>query len=122
MKRAVAVIICVLAAASLLLTACASSQDLSNSKYLGTWKAVSISVLDEKESADDAFGGEYIMELKADGTGTFTGMEENEQTTFNWKETDDGIKTSGDMKLKFTDDNGTLKTKIIGAELAFEKQ
>ena len=123
MKKTVSVIICVLVAATLLLTACSKSQDLSNSKYLGTWKAVSLSAFGEEEEAGEALGSTYTMELKADGTGTFAGTDEDDgPTAFNWVETDKGLKTSGDMKLKFTDEDGKLKTKVVGAELIFEKQ
>ncbi len=103
-----------------ILTSCGSGgsdADLSDSKYVGTWKATSIIMGDEYEELEE----EYVLTLKEDGTGTLTGGEE-ETSNFKWKPVDGGFKTSGDVKTKFTDDGEEIKTSILGATLVFEKQ
>lgn len=104
----------------ILLTGCGSSggdsTDLSDSKYVGTWKAVSMSMGDEEEAYTD----ECIMTLEGDGSGTLTDGEET--SDFNWEPTDKGFKTTGDMKMKFVDNGDTISGKILGANLNFEKQ
>jgi hypothetical protein len=111
---------------ALTLTACggggSSDQDLSDSKYVGTWKSVSFELMDESESPEE--GEEIFMTLNGDGTGTMTGTSEGEEETsdFTWEPTSNGFKTKGDLKLKFTDDGDKIKATVIGVDMIFEKQ
>lgn len=92
--------------------------DTSDSPYLGTWNAVSMSIGDESEPFDDT----CILTLNDDGTGTLEDGE-GEVTEFTWEPTEEGLKTAGDMKMKFVDNgDGTISGKILGANLNFEKQ
>ena len=123
MTLAVAAIMVV---SALTLTACggggSSDQDLSDSKYVGTWKSVSFELMDESESPEE--GEEILMTLNGDGTGTMTGTSEGEEETsdFTWEPTSNGFKTKGDLKLKFTDDGDKIKATVIGVDMIFEKQ
>lgn len=110
----------VLMFSALALTACgggggASSADLSDSKYVGTWKSTEMTLADESEE----LGAEWQLVLNADGTGQSIGEEEAEN--FTWEPTKDGFKTKGDIKLTFTDDGDNIKTKILGANVIFVK-
>ena len=118
MKKSVAVVLCLLLALScIVLPACGSSgsKDVSNSKYVGTWKAVSMTLKDEVGEFDE----ETILILKPDGTATFSS--ENEESQCNWEETKDGFKLTGGAKMTFTDDGDGIKSKILGVELHFER-
>ena len=109
----------ILVFSALTLTACGSSggsADLSNSKYVGTWKNTGISMGTESGTLDV----EFTLEIKGDGTGEL--ISEEETNSFTWKPTDKGFKTDGGMKLTFTDDGDKIKAKIIGIDLTFEKQ
>ena len=97
------------------------SEDLSDSKYVGTWEAGTITAGDV---INDLGGGVYNLTLNGDGTGSFyskspEGEEETDDIT--WVLTDDGFKTKGDTKLTFTDDGDGIKTSIFGAELHFTR-
>ena len=122
MKKTIIVLAVVMTALlCVILAGCGSSGggDLSDSKYVGTWKAVSMSLGDEEEPYD----GECILTLNGDGTGVLEdGSGEEEATQFNWELTDEGFKTTGDMKMKFVDNGDTISGKILGANLNFEKQ
>ena len=91
--------------------------DVSNSKYVGTWKADSMSI---KDVASESVEEDWVLELKADGTGTLTADEE--VSNFTWSLTDGGFSTKGDLKVKFKDDGDNIKTNIIGVDLSFKKQ
>ena len=120
MKRTIsAAVIVSIIMSMLLLASCggnSSSADLSDSKYVGTWKATTMALKDESESLDH----EWTLTLKEDGTGQF--IDEEGTNDITWELTDSGFKTKGDTKLKFTDDGDNIKTKIIGVDLIFEKQ
>jgi predicted small lipoprotein YifL len=102
----------------LLLAACGGSgkTDLSDSKYVGTWKAEKMALKDESEE----LSGEWILTLNGDGTGK--SVSEGETTSITWELTDGGFRTKGDTKLKFKDDGDNIKTKILGVDLVFKKQ
>jgi hypothetical protein len=62
-------------------------------------------------SADE--GGEWTMTLNGDGTGKFVSVEnggEPETTDITWELTDEGFRTKGDTKLKFTDEGDNIRT------------
>ena len=125
MKKRIAILLSLLMVLTFSLAACGGGSgdaDLSDSKYVGTWKAESVSI---GEDAGDLDGGVFTLTLNGDGTGTFDsvgddGTEETSDVT--WELTSDGFRTKGDTKLKFTDDGDNIKTKIIGVDLIFEKQ
>ena len=119
MKRKLALLICMIMVLSCIsLTACSfgGDQDLSDSKYVGTWKLSSLSFQDDSE----AFEEDYTLILTGDGKGQF--IDEEGESNITWSLTNDGFKTKGDTKLTFTDDGENIKTKVIGVELIFEKQ
>lgn len=104
---------------AVLFVACGSSSetaDYSDSPYVGTWKAISLSLEDESESLDE----DWTLVINADGTGTLDDGEE--AGDFTWEPTDDGFKTKGDTKMKFKEEGEYITTKIIGVKLTFEKQ
>lgn len=119
MKRAASVaVILIMILSMLLLGSCGSSKkaDLTDSKYVGTWKATTMSLMD----ASEQLGQELILTLNGDGTGTLTDAES--ESGFTWELTNDGFRTKGDVKLTFKDDGEKIKTKIIGVDMFFEKQ
>jgi uncharacterized lipoprotein YehR (DUF1307 family) len=124
MKKFVAISVSIIMVFSVLaLTACGgggSSEDLSDSKYVGTWKGVEMAVADESEEFQD----DIILTINGDGTGTLVGSEEGEteESSFTWEPTSDGFKTKGDVKMTFKDDGDKITSKIIGVTMVFEKQ
>ena len=75
MKKLLSLIIAALMLFSVLaLTSCGggSTEDLSDSKYVGTWKATSLEVMDESGEIE----GDIILTLNGDGTGTLTGADD----------------------------------------------
>ena len=122
MKKLVSLMLVMLMTVScLVLVSCgggssSSNEDLSSSKYVGTWKAITMSLEDTTEAVDE--GGEFIVTLNGDGTGQSVSRENGGEEEV----TDDGFKTKGDMKLKFKDDGDNIKANIFGVDLVFEKQ
>ena len=122
MKKKIAILISLMMVLTFALAACGGggSDDLSGSKYLGTWKAESVSVGDESGELGDE--GSYTLTLNGDGTGTFVSIDEDgteEVSEVTWSETSDGFKTAGDVKLKFKEDGDAIVAKILGAEMRF---
>ena len=118
-KRMVIILSVLLVLSALALSACGesgSSADLSDSKYVGTWKASGVTLGGESENFED----EIVMTLKEDGTGTLSSG--SDTSTFNWKIVDNGFKTSGDVKMTFKDDGENIKTSIFGVDLSFVRQ
>lgn len=122
MKKKIAIIISFMMVLTFALAACDGSgnADLSDSKYVGSWRATTLSLGEDSEE----LGGEYILTLNGDGTGTFLSTDEegnDEVSDITWSLTDDGFKTKGDTKLKFKDDGDGISAKIIGVDLHFER-
>ena len=116
-KLGLLILVCV---AALALYACSggsggNSDDLANSRYVGTWKVDTISFKDASESFDT----EWTLELAADGTGK--SISEGDTEEFTWTLADNGFKTKGAVNTDFTDDGDSIKTKVIGVELRFNK-
>ena len=124
MKKLIMLVLAmVLTVSCLALTACGggSSEDLSNSKYVGTWKIAEVTLKDASEELNI----DYTLTLNEDGTGTFLAVDENGQedkSDITWSLTDDGFKTKGGTKLTFTDDGDNIQTKMLGVGLVFVKQ
>ena len=121
MKRKIAILLVLLMTVSALaFTACggggSSSDDLSESKYVGTWKADAVTVGDESENVAD----EYLLIVNGDGTGELTG--EGETSSFTWEPIDGGFKTAGDVKAKFKEDGDNIVVNMLGIKLIFVKQ
>lgn len=120
MKKSAALPLCLLLAVScLILTACggaSGNKDLSGSKYVGTWKAASLTMKDEAGE----FEQDTYLVLNADGTAQFTS--EEEVTDCTWKETNDGFKLEGGAKMTFKDDGDGIVSKVFGVSLHFERQ
>ena len=93
-----------------------NNADVSDSKYVGTWKAVKMSLKDESEALEQS----WVLTLNGDGTGQF--VDDDGTSKITWELTDDGFRTKGDTKLKFKDDGDKIKTNIIGVDLIFERQ
>ena len=119
MNKRIISVFCLLLIVCMILTACGkqASQDLTNSKYLGTWKAVSISF----KGLSDAYEDECYLTLNPDGTAVFY-MEDEDESKCTWQETDSGVKLTGDSKMTFTDVGDALIFKLAGSELRFELQ
>lgn len=115
MKKFVAIAVSIIMVFSVLaLTACGgggSSEDLSDSKYVGTWEGVEMTVADESEEFQD----DIILTINGDGTGTLVGSEEGEteESSFTWEPTSDGFKTKGDVKMTFKDDGDKITSKLL---------
>ena len=120
MKRYISIaLISIMILSALAFTACGgggSDADLSDSKYVGTWKAQSINVGDDSGEIED----KYLLIINADGTGTMTG--DDGLNEFTWTPIDGGFKTKGDMKVTFKDDGDNIKARILIADLVFVKQ
>ena len=122
MKKKLAILIGLMMVMCFAFSACGggkSDVDLSDSKYVGTWKAESLTVGDVN---NDLGGGSYILTLNGDGTGRFDSVSpegEEEKSEITWELTDDGFKTMGDTKLTFTDDGDDIKANVLGVDLHF---
>ena len=124
MKKIIAVMAGLVMVMAFTLAACGGSggEDLSDSKYVGTWVAKSVSVADESGDLD---GGVWSLTLNGDGTGAMTATAEDgteEVSNITWQLTDGGFKTKGDTKLNFTDDGDGIKASVIGIELHFVRE
>ena len=122
MKMKTAVLAGLMMIACFAFAACGGSKaDYSDSRYLGEWKATSMTVGDTSGGID---GGVWTLTLNEDGTGTFVATEtdgKEEVSKIKWQPTDGGFKTSGDMKLEFTDDGDGIKANIMGVDLHFAR-
>ena len=102
---------------------CSSGKkDVSDSKYVGTWKAVSAEVMGQKMTIEEVLEGkEAILVLNGDGTGTMDA--DGESSKFTWVETSEGPKASGDVNITFKEnEDGLLVGDLMFAKLFFEKQ
>ena len=118
MKKRMIAVLCLMLAVCLVLSACGKSEnkDLSESKYLGTWKAVSMVLKDTTGTYDDEL---YIV-LNADGTAII--RSDSEEDECRWQETKDGFKLTDGANMTFKDDSGTVTSKVLGVTILFEKQ
>ena len=122
MKKIMAILLSAVMVLTFALAACGGggNADLSDSKYVGTWVCNSVSLGDASE---DFSGASWTMTLNGDGTGTLVATDESgaeeEVQNITWEPTNEGLKTKGDTKLKFEDEDGGIETKMLGVELHF---
>lgn len=126
MKKLLAVVLCVVLAGSCLV--CFSScgkQDLSQSPYLGTWKATKATFKGEEQDINEVLkSGDFIITLNGDGTAYID--DADGPSTAQWKETGKGVKVKGDdinTKLEWLGDSFDMS--IFGVHLiltAFEPE
>ena len=122
MKKKMAILLSAVMVLAFALAACGGggNADLSDSKYVGTWVCNSVSLGDASE---DFSGASWTMTLNGDGTGTLVATDESgaeeEVQNITWEPTNEGLKTKGDTKLKFEDEDGGIETKMLGVELHF---
>lgn len=116
MKKRLAILLSLAMVLTFALAACGGSgDDLSDSKYVGSWKASAVTLGEESGELE----GDYILTLNGDGTGTFAS--EDDVSEFTWQLTSDGFKTKGDIKLKCKDDGDGIYTDFLGVSLHFER-
>lgn len=120
MKKTLVLLLSFIMVMAFALSACGGgSEDLSDSEFVGIWVADSISIGEESEELGI---GVYTLQLKEDGTGVFTSIDEEgteEISNVTWSPTDNGFKTKGDTKLTFTKDGDNIKTSLLGVNLVF---
>ena len=91
--------------------------DTANSKYLGSWKGVSMTALGKTEPLTV----DNTIVLRADGTAVYTTPDETR--AYIWKETDYGVFLDGKADLKLKADGDKLTTRVLGfVTINFEKQ
>lgn len=124
MKKKLAILLSLAMVMTFALAACGSgggsSEDLSDSKYVGTWKADSASFAGESDKLDDVI----TLTLNGDGTGTLAGVNEDgtdDVSDITWSPTSDGFKTQGDAKMTFKDDGDAIVSTVLGVKLCFVK-
>ena len=93
--------------------------DVSNSKYLGKWKADSVDVF--KKNGE--FDGDTVLSLNADGTASM--VSPDEVLEYKWWETENGVYLDSlgeksDIKLK-ADGPDILKARILFFSLNFRR-
>ena len=127
MKKKIAVLIGLMMVLTLALAACgggsggeSGGEDLSDSKYVGTWVVDTLSFAGETGEAETNF----TLNLNGDGTGTLIGTNEDgteDVSNLTWSLTDGGFKTKGDAKMDFKDDGDAIVAKILGVEMRMVK-
>ena len=122
LKKRIISVLCLLLMACTLLAACgkekaeAIESDLTKSKYLGTWDAVSMSFAD----STDPFEEECYLTLNPDGTAVFYTVDGAASCT--WVETAKGLILLDDADMVFTDAGDAITMKTIGVTIRFEKR
>ena len=123
MKKILAIVLCVILTGACLacLSAC-GKQDLSQSTYLGTWKATGAKFKGEDVDIKEALtSGDLIITLNGDGTAVID--DADGISNAEWKETGSGIKLKGgsyNTKLTWTGDSFDMS--IIGFHLILTAQ
>ena len=123
MKKKLAILLSLTMVLTFALAACGGggSEDLSDSKYVGSWIADSLSFAGESGEMEAT----YTLTLNGDGTGTLVGTEADgteEVSDITWSLTDDGFKTEGDAKMTFKDDGDAIVSTMFGVEMRFVRE
>ena len=115
--RRISKVLCLLCAFCLLLSACGKNK-YADSKYTGTWNAVSAEYMGVELSQDEI--GTFVMTLEIDGSAV---MEDAEgPQSGKWEEIEGGIRLDGDDDLIMKDTDGKLVLNMDGVAFTFEKQ
>lgn len=98
------------------------NKDVSNSQYVGTWHAVKITAAGKEVTADEVFGGEFLLELKSDGTYVMSSGEEVQEGK--WTETDQGPKVynSENKGAVYKVEGSTMVVDLVFAKVYLEKK
>jgi len=124
MKKTVSILcVTIILISCVLLAGCGSKGgDIpADSPYIGTWKAVRTEFKDETADPAEMLGGDFILELNADGTAKL--ITAGEEQTAPWSITSTGVKVKGDdVNMTFKSEGSTLTTSIIGVTIILEKQ
>ena len=122
MKKKLAILLSLTLALAFALAACGGgNEDLSDSKYVGTWVANELSFAGETGEMDSVFK----LTLNGDGTGTLEGTDADgnqEVSNITWSLTDDGFKTEGDAKMTFKDDGDGIVANLLGVKMRFTRE
>ena len=123
MRKTIALLLSLMMIMMFALASCGGgSEELSDSKYVGTWRAESVSFAGESGAIE---GGVFKLTLNGDGTGTFVSTEDDgteEVSNITWSLTSDGFKTKGDTKLTFKDDGEDITASFMGVDLRFIRE
>lgn len=98
------------------------TEDVSNSQYVGTWKAVSVTAMGSESTAQEVFGGDFTLELKADGT--YVTNAGTDTTNGTWTETKEGPKLYEEGNKDgavYKADGDTLVIDMVFAKVVLEK-
>lgn len=117
MRKAVAIVLSVLAIVSVL--AGCGGKDMSGSKFCGTWTATTAEYAGIELGIADIFGGDVVLDLGADGKATFSVAGDEQKGK--WDEVDGAVVIDNDDSLTFTEDGGTLTLEYDGVMIHFEK-
>ena len=120
MKKIIALLSCLLILVSCAALAGCGQQDLTNSKYLGTWVATKISIANEESPIEDTIPGGMTMKLNPDGTAVVSNKQDGDSNC-TWSETSKGIKLKGDMKTSLIAEGEELQMKVVGSRIHFVK-
>ena len=103
---------------AILLSACGKrgNKDVANSKYIGTWKCEFMTIGSEKSAPEN----EIILTLNGDGTAVLASGDD--VTNANWEELSDGFKLTGDAKMTFKNEEGGVKSTVLGVTMHFVRQ
>ena len=85
-------------------------------KYIGTWKCESMTIGSEKSAPEN----EIILTLNGDGTAVLASGDD--VTNANWEELSDGFKLTGDAKMTFKNEEGGVKSTVLGVTMHFVRQ
>ena len=113
-SRAVLVLFCALC---LFLAACGGDR-YADSKYTGTWAAVSAKYMEIELSQEEI--GSFILTLDPDGSASIVNADGIK--TGKWEEVQGGIRLDKDDDLILTDTDNRLVLEMDGVTFSFEKQ
>ena len=116
MKKRISFMLVVMVATTLLLSAC--GKDMSDSKYLGKWEAISAEYSGVEISVDTLYDAFYFT-LQDNGTVKLT--LNDEEHSGKWDETDSGIIIDDEMEFKEMDDD-ILTYESDGATVYFVRE
>lgn len=115
MKKKFAIVACLIIGA-FCLAGCGT--DMSDSKYLGTWTAISAESSGMEMSVESIIGGEMVFVLKDNGTCTLTIA--GDETSGTWEETENGFKVEDEFDFIVDDDVALVEYE--GVDLYFVKK